>query len=461
MLPNDPAAPVVVIVGHRGRRSGRARDGAPATSYVQPPVAIQAPPTARARGRLRRGPSILAIAVGRRRPPRWGRAVHVRRPRRRAPRRAARARRRAGPTSSSRSGTPTRRSRTATPAATSTSRRSIRGAIRGMVESLGDPYSAYLTPEEYQSGLQDLSGQFEGIGAEIGTRSTRRADEPTARRSAPTASSSSSRRSMARRPRRPGLVAGDAILAIDGAGLDGLTVDAAREQGPRQEGHDGRPDDRARQRRPVRRADRPRRHRPARGHRRRTSRTARSATSTSPASRTTPRAQFHDALQADLDAGQKKIVLDLRGNPGGYVDGGPADRVASSSAPGRSSGRRTPRASQVETDASSGGLATADDDPARRPRRQGQRLGERDRGRRPPGPQPGDARRRDDVRQGHGPAVDRAPGNGALKLTIAKWLTPDKRWIHHVGLVAGRRGRDPGRSRTRTRTRSSTRRSRR
>src|SRR4029078_9742562 len=25
--------------------------------------------------------------------------------------------------------------------------------------------------------------------------------------------------------------------------------------------------------------------------------------------------------------------------------------------------------------------------------------------------------------------------NGALKLTIAKWLTPDKRWIHHVGLT--------------------------
>jgi len=23
----------------------------------------------------------------------------------------------------------------------------------------------------------------------------------------------------------------------------------------------------------------------------------------------------------------------------------------------------------------------------------------------------------------------------ALKLTIAKWLTPDKRWIHHVGII--------------------------
>src|SRR5947199_196142 len=45
----------------------------------------------------------------------------------------------------------------------------VNGAIKGMVDSLGDPYSAYLTPDQYRQGLQDLSGQFEGIGAEIGT----------------------------------------------------------------------------------------------------------------------------------------------------------------------------------------------------------------------------------------------------------------------------------------------------
>jgi hypothetical protein len=46
----------------------------------------------------------------------------------------------------------------------------VDGAIKGMVDSLGDPYSAYLSPDQYSQGLQDLSGQFEGIGAEIGTR---------------------------------------------------------------------------------------------------------------------------------------------------------------------------------------------------------------------------------------------------------------------------------------------------
>src|SRR5262245_11049296 len=49
----------------------------------------------------------------------------------------------------------------------------VNGAIKGMVDSLGDPYSAFLTPDQYQQGLQDLSGQFEGIGAEIGTRNAK------------------------------------------------------------------------------------------------------------------------------------------------------------------------------------------------------------------------------------------------------------------------------------------------
>ena len=46
----------------------------------------------------------------------------------------------------------------------------IQGAIRGMIESLGDPYSAYLTSDEYRKSLQGISGQFEGIGAEIASQ---------------------------------------------------------------------------------------------------------------------------------------------------------------------------------------------------------------------------------------------------------------------------------------------------
>ena len=50
----------------------------------------------------------------------------------------------------------------------------IQGAIKGMVGALGDPYSSYLTAQEYRASLQGISGQFEGVGAEIGDAGQRR-----------------------------------------------------------------------------------------------------------------------------------------------------------------------------------------------------------------------------------------------------------------------------------------------
>ena len=44
------------------------------------------------------------------------------------------------------------------------------GSVRGLVEALGDPHSSFLTPEENKRFRDDLNGQFEGIGAEIGIR---------------------------------------------------------------------------------------------------------------------------------------------------------------------------------------------------------------------------------------------------------------------------------------------------
>ncbi len=41
------------------------------------------------------------------------------------------------------------------------------GAIAGIVESLQDPHSLYLPPSEAKEFAQDLAGEFEGIGAEI------------------------------------------------------------------------------------------------------------------------------------------------------------------------------------------------------------------------------------------------------------------------------------------------------
>ena len=41
------------------------------------------------------------------------------------------------------------------------------GAIRGMVEALDDPYTAYLDADAYQLSLSELEGKFDGIGASV------------------------------------------------------------------------------------------------------------------------------------------------------------------------------------------------------------------------------------------------------------------------------------------------------
>ena len=45
----------------------------------------------------------------------------------------------------------------------------IEGAIKGMIGALDDPYSLYLTSDEFKDSLRSISGEFEGIGATIGT----------------------------------------------------------------------------------------------------------------------------------------------------------------------------------------------------------------------------------------------------------------------------------------------------
>lgn len=44
------------------------------------------------------------------------------------------------------------------------------GAIEGLVAGLNDPYSMYFPPEQASEFARDLAGEFEGIGAEVGMR---------------------------------------------------------------------------------------------------------------------------------------------------------------------------------------------------------------------------------------------------------------------------------------------------
>lgn len=47
------------------------------------------------------------------------------------------------------------------------------GALKGMVSSLNDPYTFFLTPEDNKQSKDDLGGRFEGIGAQLGLKNNR------------------------------------------------------------------------------------------------------------------------------------------------------------------------------------------------------------------------------------------------------------------------------------------------
>ena len=46
----------------------------------------------------------------------------------------------------------------------------VYGAIKGMLQATGDPYTAFLDPNENKQFGEEISGNFEGIGAELGIK---------------------------------------------------------------------------------------------------------------------------------------------------------------------------------------------------------------------------------------------------------------------------------------------------
>jgi carboxyl-terminal processing protease len=88
----------------------------------------------------------------------------------------------------------------------------VYGAISGMLTALDDPYTIFLTPQENKEFSQALQGNLEGIGAEVGIRK----DVLTI--IAPLENSPA---------QRAGLKAGDKILKIDDRLTAGLSVEEA------------------------------------------------------------------------------------------------------------------------------------------------------------------------------------------------------------------------------------------
>lgn len=57
-----------------------------------------------------------------------------------------------------------------TSATTTTEQDKVWGAVQGLAASLGDPYTLFLPPEENKSFEEEISGNFHGVGMEVGLK---------------------------------------------------------------------------------------------------------------------------------------------------------------------------------------------------------------------------------------------------------------------------------------------------
>lgn len=88
----------------------------------------------------------------------------------------------------------------------------VYGAISGLVNSLHDPYSEFFSPKNNQEFQQNVQGNFGGIGTELGMKDGQLVVI------APLKDTPSS---------RAGIMAGDEILAINSSSTEGISIDAA------------------------------------------------------------------------------------------------------------------------------------------------------------------------------------------------------------------------------------------
>ncbi len=88
----------------------------------------------------------------------------------------------------------------------------IYGAISGMIKSLEDPYTTFLNPEDTKRFIEDVKGTFEGVGMEIGLKKGR------LQVIAPLEGTPA---------QKAGVLAGDKIIKVDDALTLDITLDEA------------------------------------------------------------------------------------------------------------------------------------------------------------------------------------------------------------------------------------------
>jgi carboxyl-terminal processing protease len=196
---------------------------------------------------------------------------------------------------------------TSTPLATSTEKlnqQKVWGMISGLAASLNDPYTFFLPPVESKQFTSDMQGSFEGVGMEVDVK------DGVLTVIAPLKGSPAE---------KAGIRAGDQVLKINGVSTEGMDTSSAIDKirGPKDTqvkltiARDGSKDTKEIS-------------------------VTRDVINV-PIVTTVARADgifiiqiaeftanssdlFRDALRDFLRSGDKKLIVDLRGNPGGYLD---------------------------------------------------------------------------------------------------------------------------------------------
>ncbi len=308
----------------------------------------------------------------------------------------------------------------------------VEGAIDGMVTSLGDRWSQYLTSEQYRDSLQGISGRFSGIGAEMQGQPMPGGEPctplgPDCRLTVITTVPGAP-------AQKAGLLPGDAVVAVDGASLDGLTADEAtgKIRGPK-----GTPVTLT----IVRGAEAPRDVTIVRDYIARPEVQAKTLADGTVGY--VKLSGFSDAASkafaaavADLSAqGVRRFVVDIRGNPGGFVSAA-RDIASQFIASGPIYFQEDARGERIAVEAKPGGAATGEDvrvvaliDGNSASASEILAGALQDTGR---------ATLVGSRSFGKGTIQEWLPlpnDMGGMRLTVLKWLTPDGRWIHDTGIA--------------------------
>lgn len=295
----------------------------------------------------------------------------------------------------------------------------MRGAINGMMQALGDEHSSYMDPDSFEQANSSLEGEYEGIGAYVDTTT----EYLTITSPMPGSPAE-----------RAGLLPGDEVVAIDGEDMTGIDAEVARTKviGPegstvrltiRREGEDALLEFEVTREKIL----------------------LKSSTGemlendiayvqvTTFGTKTTP--ELLETLKDLMAQNPKGIILDLRNNGGGFLSTS-VEVTSQFAGEGVVLYEQYGDGTRTTYDVIPGGMATDTDIPMLVLVNEGSASASeivagalQDLGR---------AKLVGTVSYGKGSVQNWIPlsgENGAVRITIAKWLTPNENTIHQIGLT--------------------------